>query len=110
MVHSVRVFVTLKKSVYDPQGDAVKAALLSDGFEGVRSLRIGKLIDLEVEGESREACLAEVERMCRRLLVNGELETFRIQPAEDGDGACAGKADTCASQPAAAAAVEDSAR
>ena len=63
MVHSVRVFVTLKKSVYDPQGDAVKAALLSDGFEGVRSLRIGKLIDLEVESESREACLAEVERM-----------------------------------------------
>lgn len=110
MVHSVRVFVTLKKSVYDPQGDAVKAALLSDGFEGARSLRIGKLIDLEVESESREECLAEVERMCRRLLVNGELETFRIQPAEDGNGACAGKADTCASQPAAAAAVEDSAR
>ena len=58
MVHSVRVFVTLKKSVYDPQGDAVKAALLSDGLRACAAS--GSATHVEVESESREACLAEV--------------------------------------------------
>ena len=85
MVHSVRVLITLKKSVHDPQGDAVKGALQQDGFEGIRSLRIGKLVDLEVEAESQDACIAAVDKMCKRLLVNGELETYKIQAAEAGE-------------------------
>lgn len=85
MVHSVRVLITFKKSVHDPQGDAVKGALLQDGFEGVRSLRIGKLVDIEVEAESSEACTAAVDKMCKRLLVNGELETYKIQVDEAGE-------------------------
>ncbi len=85
MVHSVRVLITLKKSVHDPQGDAVKGALLGDGFEGVRSLRIGKLVDIDVEAESSEACIAKVDTMCKRLLVNGELEAYKIQLAGAGE-------------------------
>jgi len=85
MVHSVRVLITLKKSVHDPQGDAVKGALLQDGFGGVRGIRIGKLVDLEVEAESPEACIAAVDKMCKRLLVNGELEAYKIQLAGAGE-------------------------
>ena len=75
-----RVFVTLKSGVLDPQGKAIHHALEGLGFEGVRDVRAGKLIELEVEeGQVDEAA---VEEMCRKLLANTVIENFRGERVE----------------------------
>ncbi|BBL78421.1 phosphoribosylformylglycinamidine synthase subunit PurS [Rubrobacter xylanophilus] len=66
----VRVLVRPKQGILDPQGEAVRSALPALGFEGVRSVRVGRLIELELESD------AEVEAMCRRLLANPTTEEY----------------------------------
>ncbi len=71
-----RVTVTLKSGVLDPQGKAIHHALEGLGFSGVRDVRAGKLIELELdEGVSD----ADVEAMCRKLLANTVMENFHIE-------------------------------
>jgi len=70
-----RVFVTLKEGVFDPQGEAIRAALGSLGFQGVRAVRQGKVIDLDLEGGSE----AEVAAMCEKLLANTVIEDYRVE-------------------------------
>jgi phosphoribosylformylglycinamidine synthase len=71
-----RVYVTLKNGVLDPQGKAIHHALEGLGFSGVRDVRAGKLIELDLEpGVGTE----EVEAMCRKLLANTVIENFRIE-------------------------------
>ena len=66
----IRVLVRPKAGILDPQGEAVKSALPALGFEGVRTVHIGRLIEMEVE--SAEA----VDAMCRRLLSNPTIEEY----------------------------------
>ena len=74
-----RVFVTLKPGVLDPQGKAIHHALDGLGFAGVRDVRAGKLIELDlVDGTSDE----EIADMCRKLLANTVIENFRIERLE----------------------------
>ena len=75
----VRVYVTLKEGVLDPQGKAIHHALEGLGFDGVRHVRAGKLIELDLTDGTPEA---EVEVMCRKLLANTVIENFRIERAE----------------------------
>jgi len=75
----IRVYVTLKKGVLDPQGKAIHHALEGLGFEGVRDVRAGKLIELEVDEDTSDEA---VEEMCRKLLANTVIENFRIERAE----------------------------
>jgi len=75
----VRVHVTLKDGVLDPQGKAIHHALEGLGFSGVNGVRQGKLIELDLaESVSDE----EVEAMCRKLLANLVIENFRIEYPE----------------------------
>jgi phosphoribosylformylglycinamidine synthase len=75
-----RVFVTLKSGVLDPQGKAIHHALEGLGFGGVKDVRAGKLIELELEdGAADEAAVGE---MCRRLLANTVIENYRIERVE----------------------------
>jgi phosphoribosylformylglycinamidine synthase len=74
-----RIYVTLKREVLDPQGDAVRHALGALGFEGVKDVRIGKLVEIELEGESTEARKAQLESMCEKLLANPVIEDFRLE-------------------------------
>ena len=75
----VRVHVSLKPGVLDPQGRAVHHALDSMGFAGVQDVRIGRTVELDVaEGTTNEA----VEDMCRRLLANTVIENYRIETAD----------------------------
>ncbi len=60
----IRVLVRPKTGILDPQGEAVRRALPALGFEGVRTVHIGRLVEMEVESAD------EVEGMCRRLLAN----------------------------------------
>ena len=71
-----RVYVTLKNGVLDPQGKAIHHALEGLGFEGVKDVRAGKLIELDLEESVSEA---DVEAMCKRLLANTVIENFRIE-------------------------------
>ena len=72
----VRVIVTLKPGVLDPQGKAVHHALAGLGFAGVNDVRIGKLVELEVDDGVDDAA---IEDMARRLLANTVIENFRIE-------------------------------
>ena len=75
-----RVYVTLKNGVLDPQGKAIHHALEGLGFEGVRDVRAGKLIELDLdEGVSDEA----IEAMCRKLLANTVIENYRVERSAD---------------------------
>ncbi|MEM9222317.1 MAG: phosphoribosylformylglycinamidine synthase subunit PurS [Pseudomonadota bacterium] len=73
-----RVTVTLKPGVLDPQGKAIEGALASLGFSGVDRARQGKVIDLELAGEDRDAARTKVEQMCEALLANTVVERYHI--------------------------------
>ena len=73
-----KVFVTLKKGIADPQGFAVRNALDSMGFFGVKEVRIGKLIELETR-DGIEITAETVEEMCRSLFANTIMEDFSFQ-------------------------------
>jgi phosphoribosylformylglycinamidine synthase PurS subunit len=75
----VRVYVTLKKGVLDPQGKAIHHALEGLGFSGINDVRAGKLIELDIEAGTSDG---EVEEMCRKLLANTVIENYRIERAE----------------------------
>ena len=75
----VRVYVTLKQGVLDPQGKAIHHALGSLGFSGVNDVRAGKLIELDLAEGTGDA---EIEEMCRKLLANPVIENYRIERAE----------------------------
>ncbi len=72
----VRIFVTLKNGVLDPQGKAIHHALEGLGFEGINDVRQGKLIELDVSDGVSDAAL---EDMCRKLLSNTVIENYRIE-------------------------------
>lgn len=77
-----KVYVTLKREVLDPQGDAVRRALASMGFEGVRDVRIGKLVELDLTGVDRAKAEAELPEMCGKLLANPVIEDARFEIAD----------------------------
>jgi len=79
-----RVHVTLKHGVLDPQGVAIRNALGSLGFGGVEEVRAGKLIELTLAEQDPAKAKAEVEAMCRKLLVNDVIETYAIEIAGKG--------------------------
>ncbi len=74
----MRVYVTLKNGVLDPQGKAIHHALEGLGFSGVNDVRQGKLIELDLDDTIQETA---VEDMCRKLLANTVIENFRIERA-----------------------------
>lgn len=73
-----RITVTLKNGVLDPQGKAIEHALQGLGFDGVDSVRQGKVFDLELSGTDRARAEAELKSMCDRLLANTVIENYSI--------------------------------
>ena len=71
------VYVSLKKSVLDPQGKTIQGALGKMGYKGVQEIRQGKYFEIALEGSDREAAKTEVERMAREVLTNPIIEEFR---------------------------------
>ncbi|HQS96748.1 MAG: phosphoribosylformylglycinamidine synthase [Novosphingobium sp. 16-62-11] len=74
----VRVIVTLKNGVLDPQGRAIHHALEGLGFEGVNDVRAGRVIELDVADSTSDEALDD---MCRKLLANMVIENYRIEKA-----------------------------
>ena len=75
----VRVLVRLKPGILDVQGAAVKRALGGLGFTEVGDLRVGKMIEVEVDAPNPTAARARVDQMCRKLLANPVLEDYTIE-------------------------------
>jgi phosphoribosylformylglycinamidine synthase len=78
MTFAVEVIVALKPVVNDPQGLVVRDSLRRLGFSGVRAVRVGKHIELEIDADSDENAREVVERMCEQLLRNTVIEDSRI--------------------------------
>jgi phosphoribosylformylglycinamidine synthase len=76
-----RVHVTLKAGVLDPQGEAVRHALATLGFEGIGEVRVGRVIELDLEGGDPEAARATVGDMCEKLLANTVIENYAVEIA-----------------------------
>lgn len=74
-----RVTVMLKSGVLDPQGEAVRHALGSLGFEGVNGVRQGKVIELDLAHTDPARAEAEVKAMCEKLLANTVIESYRVE-------------------------------
>ena len=75
----VRVTVMLKDGVLDPQGEAIRHALGALGFAGVQAVRQGKVIELEVPGDSAAEAEAEARKMAEVLLANTVIERFTVE-------------------------------
>ena len=76
---NVRVLVRLKPGILDVQGAAVKRALGGLGFTDVADLRVGKVIELEVDAVTTAAARARVDEMCQKLLANPILEDYAVE-------------------------------
>jgi phosphoribosylformylglycinamidine synthase PurS subunit len=74
-----RVYVTLKQGVLDPQGQAVGSTLSRLGYQEVVDVRIGKYVEIELEGGDPARARERVEEMCRRLVANTVIENFRVE-------------------------------
>ena len=75
-----KVFVTLKPSVLDPQGKAIKHSVELLGYQGISDIRQGKYFEIAVDGSlTTEAARAEAERMAREVLSNPIIEDFRVE-------------------------------
>ena len=73
-----KVSVTLKPALLDAQGKTVQHALESLGFKNLKRVRVGKLIEIEVDGSSPEVARRDAEKMCEKLLANPIIETYSV--------------------------------
>jgi len=74
-----RVLVRLKPGILDVQGASVQRALHGLGFGEVRELRVGKVLELELDGVAGEAARRRIEEMCARLLTNPVIEDYTVE-------------------------------
>ena len=80
-MYFVKVYVTYKNSVLDPQGEAVKGAVHRLGFTEINEIRIGKYFEMKVEKSTRPV-EAMIEEVCDKLLANVNMETYRYEISE----------------------------
>jgi phosphoribosylformylglycinamidine synthase len=78
----VKIFVSLKHGVLDPQGKAIERSLHTLGYSEVHDVRMGKYLELDVEAVSRSAAEARVREMCDKLLANPVIEDYRFEIEE----------------------------
>jgi phosphoribosylformylglycinamidine synthase subunit PurS len=75
----IKVFVTPKRNVLDPQGVAVGHALTSLGLKGLKGTRVGKVVELEVEGSDSTEFRSQLDKLCGDLLSNPVIEDYRYE-------------------------------
>ncbi|OCA82941.1 phosphoribosylformylglycinamidine synthase subunit PurS [Pseudobacillus wudalianchiensis] len=80
-MYKVKVFVTLRESVLDPQGKAVQQSLTNLGYEGVQDVRIGKYMELTIDGNTQDV-EKTVKEVCEKLLSNPVIEDYRYEIEE----------------------------
>ena len=81
MTFSVKINITLRESILDPQGKATQHALQELGFNGIESVRIGKLVELTIEAEDEQEAEQRATEAAQKLLANPVMEDFTVQVA-----------------------------
>jgi phosphoribosylformylglycinamidine synthase PurS subunit len=84
-IYQARVLVSLRPSVLDPAGEATRAAAARLGVSGVRRLRIGKSVELELEAPDRATAQAQLEQLSDRLLANPVIENWQLEVVEPAE-------------------------
>ena len=84
-LYQARVLVSLRPSVLDPAGEATRAAASRLGVSGVRRLRIGKAVELEIEAPDRATAQAQLEQLSDRLLANPVIENWQLEIVESAE-------------------------
>ena len=78
----VEIYIKPKKTVSDPQGQTIKHALDSLGFENLEEVRMGKLITIKINTNDKEKVSKDIESMCQKLLANTIIEDYSFQIKE----------------------------
>ena len=78
-VLQVKIFITPKNGVVDPQGTTIKGALESLGYQGIASIKLGKYIKMELNTKNRAEAERDIEEMCGKLLANPVIENYRYE-------------------------------
>ena len=76
--YQAQIYVTLRPSVLDPAGTAVKSGLLHMGYDNVEQIRIGKYVELTIAANSEDAARQQLDQICDRLLANPVIENYRF--------------------------------
>ncbi len=74
-----KVYVTLKKGVHDPQGEAVRHTLAAMGHKDVAGVRVGKYIEVALSDKTHEEAEATMKEICEKLLANTVIESYRYE-------------------------------
>ena len=72
----VKIFIRLRPSVLDPAGEAIKSASSKLGVQGITSLRIGKMIEVKIEGNQEDDVKEKIDLLCDRLFANTVIEDY----------------------------------
>jgi phosphoribosylformylglycinamidine synthase PurS subunit len=75
----VKIFVSLKGGVLDPQGKAIERSLHSLGYVEAHDVRVGKYLELDIDADSRESAEVRIRQMCDKLLANPVIEDYRYE-------------------------------
>jgi phosphoribosylformylglycinamidine synthase len=79
----VKIFVSFKRGVLDPQGKAVESSLHALGYQEVHEVRMGKYLEIELEAPSRQAAEKRIREMCDKLLANPVIEDYRFEISDE---------------------------
>ncbi len=77
-----KIYITLKSTVNDPQGQTVHGGLKTLGYDSVESVRMGKYLEVKIQEDERSRAGAQVSEMCHKLLSNPVIEDFRFDLEE----------------------------
>lgn len=80
-----RIYVTYRKGILDPQGNAIHRSLTAIGFDEVQDVRIGKYIEIELRADDPASARRRLDEMCRRLLANPVIEDYRYEVSEGSE-------------------------
>ena len=81
-LYHAKVYVTLRPSVLDPAGTAVRSGLSHMGYDNVSKVRIGKYIELDLSAENEASAQQQLDKICDQLLANPVIENYRIEILE----------------------------
>ncbi len=82
-MYKAKVYVTLKEGILDPQGQIIGKALDSLGYKNVGNVRVGKFVQLELEGDDKNKLSKQVDEMSHRLLSNPVIESYTFDLGEE---------------------------
>jgi len=82
-VYKAKIQIVLKDGILDPQGNAVKQALHHLGFDQVKDVRMGKMIEISLDVNNHQEVESQIQKMCEKLLANPVIEKYSILSLEE---------------------------